>query len=285
MLQRGFVSKQLRFDHAVIFVDDLTQAVTNYTALGFYVGSGGVHAGGVTENALISFADGAYLELLAPTQPLRMHVMRWLARLRLRGLPGTYFSPHLRAGILGRTGLIAFALIVAEHLDELIATLDQLGLPMTGPFPGGRVTPDGQQVVWRSAFPESSALPFLIEDVTPRVLRVPAAKEIHGNCAIGVQRIMVATADLDRTASDYRALLGRDPQPSQDPPPGAEAIDFPLGTTTITITSPRVRNAESRRHFTDLGQGPYELRLRGEAGAIPAALDPKRTWGARIVVI
>ena len=36
------------FDHAVIFVSDLRRASDDFTALGFQVVSGGVHAGGLT---------------------------------------------------------------------------------------------------------------------------------------------------------------------------------------------------------------------------------------------
>lgn len=56
-----------QIDHVVIAVSDLARAVADYRALGFTVLEGGVHASDATHNALIGFADGTYLELLAST--------------------------------------------------------------------------------------------------------------------------------------------------------------------------------------------------------------------------
>ncbi len=52
-------------DHVVIAVNDLDRAVADYQALGFTVYPGGVHHGGVSHNALVVFADGAYFEIIA----------------------------------------------------------------------------------------------------------------------------------------------------------------------------------------------------------------------------
>ena len=57
----------LHFDHAVIAVQNLDVAIQDYCDLGFTVFRGGVHANRATENALIVFEDGTYLELLART--------------------------------------------------------------------------------------------------------------------------------------------------------------------------------------------------------------------------
>ena len=57
-------------DHIVILVADLDRAQAEYAAAGFTVVPGGEHAGGLTHNALVAFADGTYLELLAFRRPL-----------------------------------------------------------------------------------------------------------------------------------------------------------------------------------------------------------------------
>ncbi len=54
----------LAVDHIVIMVPDLNAAIRDYTELGFTVIPGGSHPAG-THNALIAFADGAYIELIA----------------------------------------------------------------------------------------------------------------------------------------------------------------------------------------------------------------------------
>ena len=53
------------FDHVVIRVDDLAVATVDYTTLGFTVVRGGEHTDRASHNALIAFADGSYLELIA----------------------------------------------------------------------------------------------------------------------------------------------------------------------------------------------------------------------------
>ncbi len=55
----------MNLDHVVIVVTDLERAMTDYQALGFTVLPGGEHADGRTHNALIAFADGTYIELIA----------------------------------------------------------------------------------------------------------------------------------------------------------------------------------------------------------------------------
>ena len=52
-------------DHVVLVVLDLQRAVEEHRARGFTVMPGGVHAGALTQNALVGLADGSYLELIA----------------------------------------------------------------------------------------------------------------------------------------------------------------------------------------------------------------------------
>ena len=63
----------LQLDHLVILVRDLESAIADYTALGFTVQRGGTHADGATHNALVGFADGSYLELIAFLKPAPAH--------------------------------------------------------------------------------------------------------------------------------------------------------------------------------------------------------------------
>ena len=51
-------------DHLVIMVQDLDRAAKDYERLGFTVVAGGKHPVG-SHNALIAFADGSYLEIIA----------------------------------------------------------------------------------------------------------------------------------------------------------------------------------------------------------------------------
>jgi hypothetical protein len=55
-------------DHVVVVIQELERAMVAYRGLGFTVVPGGRHATG-THNALVGFADGTYLELLAFREP------------------------------------------------------------------------------------------------------------------------------------------------------------------------------------------------------------------------
>src|SRR6266851_5718092 len=105
-------------DHVVLVVLDLDAAVADHRTRGFTVTPGGVHAGGMTHNALVGFQDGT-------------------------------------------------------ALGDLVAK---------PPEDGGRTRSDGLAIAWRVAR-LVPPLPFVIEDLTARELRVPggdAARHANG---------------------------------------------------------------------------------------------------------
>ncbi|MDQ6832492.1 MAG: VOC family protein, partial [Chloroflexota bacterium] len=143
-------------DHIVILVADLAHASADYAALGLTVTPGGEHTSGTTHNALVSFEDGTYFELIAFKEPGKAPGHRWDAR-RAQG-----------------EGLIDFALLSEDLTAESVVTQPSAVSPR-GPIEMGRLRPDGARVDWRiiALSATQSALPFVIEDVTPRRLRVP----------------------------------------------------------------------------------------------------------------
>lgn len=183
-------------DHVVLVVLDLETAVAEHRARGFTVTPGGEHAGGLSHNALIGFSDGSYLELIA------FHDLD-----KARG-------QHSWAPVADRGGGWAdFAL----RSDDLDADVAALGALVARPAEeGGRVRPDGVQVSWKVVRLEKP-LPFLIQDTTPRDLRVPhgvAAR--HRNATSAVARIVIGTTDPAALRKKYDALRAR----------GAPAVEF-----------------------------------------------------------
>lgn len=238
-----------RVDHIVILVKELEAAVRDYTALGFTVVPGGEHTGGATHNALVAFADGSYLELIAFKRQAPEH--RWW-----------------RFAALGE-GIIDFALLPGA-IETDIAAIHQRGLPFIGPEPGGRLRPDGQEIRWQTGTPATPDLPFFCADVTPRELRVPSGSAWeHANGVIGIAEVTVAVHDLAESVQHYRALLGVEPQVGQD------AV-FALGSTNI-----RLVEAASLSDFNPArGDGPRALTLVSATAS--ARLDPALTHGARL---
>ena len=258
----------MRLDHVVILVNELAAAVRDYAALGFTVTQGGEHKGLGTHNALIPFADGAYLELIAFKQKSFPSGTVIGKEMRARQLMSAGRTPAERRMLAWETcgeGLADFALL-PHDIEEDLKTARSRGLPMEGPLPGSRLRPDGQRVAWQFGIPATWDLPFLCADVTPRSLRVPAgAAREHANGATGVARVVVAVQDLKTSASRYAALLGAAPKRGGGP----GRVEFALGPTIIALTAAAA------------GEGPCALVLRTSNKAAPP-LDPSRTHGARI---
>lgn len=171
----------LHLDHAVIAVTDLDLAIRDYRDLGFTVVRGGIHANRATQNALVIFLDGTYLELLAATGEA--------------GLPGLIdFSVLLKDG----EGLVGYALR-ADDLEAEVARLQSEGFPVSELIPGERRRHDGTVIQWRLALMDSGFAPFLIQDMTPRAWRVPNDKAVtaHPNRAIGIRYIELAVRSTD----------------------------------------------------------------------------------------
>jgi hypothetical protein len=177
------------FDHVVLVVLDLDSAVAEHRERGFTVTPGGEHAGGLTHNALVGFEDGSYLELIAFHDLAAAH------------------GKHSWAPVAERGGGWAdFALLSNDLRQDVTALGDLVAKP---PEDGGRTRPDGLGIAWRVARLQKP-LPFLIEDLTARELRVPggdAAK--HANRTAGLAGIVVGATDTARVTEQYALLCER----------------------------------------------------------------------------
>jgi catechol 2,3-dioxygenase-like lactoylglutathione lyase family enzyme len=252
----------LPLDHIVIAVHDLDAAVADYRALGFQVAIGGRHPGRTSHNALVVIADGAYLEIIAWTAPAPEE--RWYRRLRDHG-----------------EGLVDFALLppsTAQALAEARARgLDTL----VGPVDGGRVRPDGAQLLWQTARHATPDLPFLCGDITPRALRVPEGSvREHPNGAQGVASLTVAVHDLDASLGRYKALLGPGLQETAD----SEGVRLALPGFDLLLQGAQAQPSKPgfdalRQRLATRGEGPCAFTLRQRPGATAPAFDPAASHG------
>ena len=255
-------------DHIVIAVRDLAAATDDYARLGFTVTPGGEHTGGATHNALISFADGAYFELIAFREPDRPQEHKWWAR----------FAKG--------EGTVDFALL-SESVDFEGDRLSQAGIEIDGPHDGGRERPDGQRIAWRNLGLKANGapLPFLIEDVTTRDLRVPAgAATEHELGVTGIAGLTLLVADLDRATGPFQALLDTPGESSTSAGEGVRrARRFRFGSQWIELAEADPSAGDLVKHIEERGVGPYEIVLAG-AGANSERLPLDLTHGARIWV-
>jgi glyoxalase-like protein len=192
-----------QLDHVVFVVRDLTAAMDDHRRRGFTVTPGGEHADGVTHNALIPFADGSYLELVA------FHDLS-------RGLTHRWWKVAAGGG-----GLADFALLS----DDLAADTAALGeLVAHPPAQGGRTRPDGTQLKWRTAV-LVPPLPFLIEDLTARDLRVPGGAEtLHANGATGITALALGAHDVAEAEWGYAKLRERGAPPIELRPAESDGL-------------------------------------------------------------
>lgn len=238
----------LGIDHIVILVNDLAKASADYTAAGFTVVAGGEHTDGSTHNALVAFADDSYLELIAFKRPNPAH--RWWQ--------------YQAVG----DGLIDFALLPGDITLDIAAARAR-DLAYEGPFPGGRLRPDGQAISWQIGMPPNHALPFLCGDITPRQLRVPFGYAWqHSNGVTGIANLNVVVADLVQSSAQYQALLGTGPHTAE-----ADKAVFNIGPATITLLQPNPqRDPALTTYLNRRGPGPAELFLQRQGQSQPISM-------------
>jgi hypothetical protein len=239
-------------DHLVILVRDLDFAAADYARLGFVVTQGGEHADGLTRNALVPFEDGSYFELVSFLDPedTRDNVWGWRK-----------FLPH--------EGLIDYC-VASDDLGSDVARLESLGLDVDGPDDGGRRLPEGTEISWRSARirQEGRLLPFLIEDLTPRELRVPGGPAAeHPNGATGISRLEISAPDAQEAATSLTALVGT----TDD-----TGTHVQLGACSL---SPVAAGPEERPPDTS---GPLVVHLAGETTGNTRALDRHLAHGVDV---
>ncbi len=245
----------LKFDHAIIAVFDLETAMKDFSAAGFTVFFGGEHKGGHTHNALIVFADGGYLELIAPTDPA-------LFSSDAREAGGNFLSVF-KAGE-GFVGYVFQTTDIAMEVERLRAH----DLPIDLPKSGGRQRADGQQLKWQAAMFPGTTTPFYIADVTPRELRVPADtdKTTHANGVSGVAGIVVTVPDINALTEQYQKMLQLEPL-SGASIVDAKTVEFVINNFTVTLAAPDETDSPIARYFEQRGETPYLLQLRTNESA------------------
>jgi catechol 2,3-dioxygenase-like lactoylglutathione lyase family enzyme len=278
-----------RLDHVVLAVRSLSRAVRHFESLGFTVTPGGVHQSGRTHNALITFADDSYLELLA--------LRRWWQRALVRGLGAMgalglvtkrlmtregWFVERLAAG----GGLADFA-VATTSVDAALAALRQRGVGVDGPLAQGRTRPDGQRLSWKLAMPRVGDLPFIIEDVSSRSLRVPAGPaRRHRNGVTGIAGVVVAVSELDASVQRYRELLGVEPEWSRhDAVLGGHTARFTLRSSAVTLATPTDPGGLDGEPGPPSGGRLRAVRLVTARPVNAEVLDVSRTEGARIELV
>jgi Glyoxalase-like domain len=225
-------------DHIILLVPfSYISKLPAFFADNFTIYPGGRHADGKTENVLIVFQSGVYLELIAFIDDKPSHR-----------------EGHWWGG--KGYGWIDWALTSSDVKDvEAVRHRMHKGssVEYDEPKNGGRRKPDGTKIEWQVTFPASTvergSLPFFCHDVTLRELRVPVRKGLaqHPCGATGVRdvRLVTRSGNVDRLVDIYKTLLDCGDS-SSGSATGSRSftvvqpvMDVPPSTVRITIGPPQ----------------------------------------------
>ena len=200
-------AQAVHFDHIVIFVADLNQAIEDFNALGFYVTRGGSH--GLTDNALITFSNNTYIELLALKpfwhNPIirtvqKLGILQWLLNKK-----GT-ISSRLLTWVTGGRGPVDWV-VRTDNLTRLDQAWRDAGLNVLKSETFSRKTEAGDKLCWYLGGSNYRDLPILLEDITPYAQRVPAVTQSHPNQAIALLRVQINKQNTDQTTHSLSQYL------------------------------------------------------------------------------
>jgi len=250
-------------DHVVVAVPDLDTAIASYTDLGFTVVRGGRHPIG-SHNALIAFADGAYLELIAFFEPNAQH--RWKA-------------------IVDKGGGLADFCMQTDNLKADAAAFRAAGVGMGEPWPLSRTRPDGYKLDWVLCTPEgphAGLAPFLIEDTTTRDERVPRQRT-HANGVTGIVGLTIAAPDLAPVRRWWKALLRNGISDVRRDDVGGSGARVMVGPHALDFVAPASAGNALATWIASRGPSPYALTLKTTGSTGP--LDEKRALNARLSLV
>lgn len=241
-----------RFDHAIIAVRNLDEAMRHYRSLGFDVTPGGHHTGLGTHNAIIRFGLD-YLELLSVYDENEVSSS---------GPSGKVLLDFLRKR---DNGLLGYALATTD-IQQNAEHFQRNGLQALGPFPMQRMRPDGHLLSWHLLAPTGvlwrQPSPFLIQWDTPDEQRLSwEGPGTHRNGITGWIGVAVAVRNLQNAIDLYQRQLGLAAgQRDNVPQLAAHRASFQVGTSRIDLLTPS-GEGPIQQILQESGEGPCELTL------------------------
>jgi catechol 2,3-dioxygenase-like lactoylglutathione lyase family enzyme len=246
-----------RIDHVMICVPNLAKGVEAYTRIGFDVKPGGVHTAGGTENAIAFFQDD-YLELLG-------------VRAGQQDAAGSALLDFVARG-----GGLRYIALQSDDLATDVAAMRKRGVAVSDVSDGGRRTPAGQELRWKSARlgPENPLPIFFIQHVTPLAERRRGHSGEHPNGALGTERVYIAVTDVAKAAETYARVLGMPmPRVQRGAVIKADMAVFDLGPTGLTVAQP-MEPGPAAEALARRGSGPFQVLYKTRS------MDAAATWMA-----
>jgi catechol 2,3-dioxygenase-like lactoylglutathione lyase family enzyme len=252
----------LQFDHIIIGVQDLNEAIRNYTDLGFNVVMGGEHASGTTHNALIVFRDGTYIELIARTgKPLKQD--------------SAAIAQDFSGFLHDQEGFVGYALYTSE-IDETLHKLKAAGITvMSDATHGQRVTKEGVTLRWQMSFGCVDGVTLiLICDETSRQQRIPTTLRnvTHPNGANGVKSVVHVAKEPELMRRWLQAVAHENGDDTFALAQSVKVMLRPPDTDMLTA------------HHDKFGDSVWRVVLSG-LGEMYKRLDAQKLHGADVIIV
>ncbi len=242
----------LKVDHASVCSSDLDPMRQAFASVGLPTDYGGPHANGVTQMALLGFEDGSYLELIAPMKSMD----------HASGMMSGW--DKLMAG---NAGPCAWAIGTSDIHAE-VERLKSAGIKVTGPEPGGRKKPDSTQISWETASVGAGApgatLPFMIEDKTPRNLRVQTSASLKGSGLTGIAVVILGVKDLNSAIALFQKAYGWPAPQIADQKDFAASLEIKIAYfpgTPVMLAAPLDKTSWLAERLDKFGQSPVAYLL------------------------
>jgi hypothetical protein len=256
-------------DHVTVAGRDLPKLQAALKSVGIPSVYGGAHNNHATEMALVSFPDGAYLELMgiqhnADPEAVKRHV----------------WSKFLD----GDAGPCAWALREKDLTAE-VQRLKAAGIAVSTPERSGRQRPDGVKLEWETSdvgdFLRGTFFPFLIHDFTDRRDRAspqgkPVTREFRG-----VSYVVIAVRNLDDAVKRYHAAYGSPPPIKQADKDWGAYLAL-LGGVPVILAQPLNADSWLNDRLEKFGEAPCAFILDAPNPAHFKAAQSSRWFGAQI---
>jgi hypothetical protein len=238
----------LKVDHASICGSDLDALRASFTSLCLTPEYGGPHGNGVTQMALIGFDDGSYLELIAPVK---------------KDAPKIASASDWGNFIVADAGPCAWA-VGSTDLTADVDRVKKNGISIKGPNNGSRKKPDGTTIEWQTAQVGDNGvgavLPFMIQDKTPRELRVKPSASVKGGPLTGIALVVIGVKNLDDAVATFRKAYGLNAPKLEDHKDfGAKLAHFE--GTPVVLAAPLDPSSWLAERLSKFGESPVAYLL------------------------
>src|SRR5215468_8682111 len=239
---------KIQIDHVTLCGSNLEKMQQALSEAGLTTAYGGPHANGATHMALVGFDDGSYLELIAP-----MH--------REAGTSG--MTSGWMKLMLADAGACAWA-VHTSSIQQEVERLRAAGVAVTRPEPGGRKKIDGTNLRWQTASVgpgvAGALLPFMIQDETPRELRVQPSRKIRETGLTGIAIVVLGVRNFGGAIDSFRKAYGLDkPQMEEQKQFGAKLAYF--AAAPVILATPSGEGSWLSERLDRLGDSPVAFLL------------------------